>query len=72
MNVLGIVVGNFYGDAKKGVTIQIDLVLVKGTANFYIKDAAVASQKELRVKYSLKSILFASSLAEDDVKILTF
>ena len=43
-----------------------------GTVTFYIKDAPTVSQKELRIKYISTSILFVSSLAEDDVKILTF
>lgn len=70
LNVLGIVIGSFYGNAEKGLTVQLDLLLVQGTATFYIGNAALAGKKALRVKYSLKSIFFVDSLAEGDAEIL--
>ncbi|OCL10158.1 hypothetical protein AOQ84DRAFT_375168 [Glonium stellatum] len=72
LNVLGITAGNFYGNAETGVVIEVDLLLITGTVNFYIKAGALQGQKELRVKYSLTSAIFASTLAEGDEKIPSF
>lgn len=72
LNVLGFTLGNFYGNADDGLTIQIELVFITGTANFYIANGALASQKELRLKYSLSSAILSSTSSDGDVLIFTF
>ncbi|MCJ1486403.1 hypothetical protein MMC06_006580 [Schaereria dolodes] len=64
ISVLGIQLGNFYGNLKDGLVVNIDLFLAKGKINFYLKNG-----KEVWVHVDV-SITFDGSFNQD-VKLLT-
>ncbi|KAH7110122.1 hypothetical protein B0J11DRAFT_599674 [Dendryphion nanum] len=62
--VLGIRVGNFYGNVKTGLVINVNLFLVKGSIKFYLKNG-----KEIWARIDL-DVKFDGSVHQD-VKLLT-
>ena len=65
ISVLGIHLGNIYGNLKDGVGVDVDLLLAKGSIKLYLKNG-----NELWVNLSLK-ITFDGSF-QGDYKIITF
>jgi hypothetical protein len=62
--VLGIRIGNFYGNVGQGLVINVDIFLAKGKIRFYLKD-----DKEVWVEIRL-NVTFDGSY-NTDVKLLT-
>ncbi|XTI86871.1 hypothetical protein V2W45_1329635 [Cenococcum geophilum] len=62
--VVGIKIGNFFGNVKQGLVIKVNLFVAKGEVRFYLKNG-----KEVWVHIDLK-LTFDGSFSTD-VKLLT-
>jgi len=62
--VVGIKIGNFFGNVKRGLVIKVNLFVAKGEVRFYLKNG-----KEVWVHIDLK-LTFDGSFSTD-VKLLT-
>jgi hypothetical protein len=63
IHVLGIKLGNFYGNLKDGLRVQVKLLQEKGTIRFYVKNGNEVWQ-------SMK--LSGISNMDKDVKLFSF
>lgn len=64
MSILGINIGNIFGNLKDGVGVKVDLFLAKGSINIYLKNG-----NEVWVHLDVK-VKFDGSF-DGDYKILT-
>jgi hypothetical protein len=64
VSVLGISLGTLTGSLKTGISVQVNLIAVKGEIRFYLNNT-----NELWVHFDL-SVIFDGNYT-DDVKIIT-